>query len=147
MNDGRTRIDPENRYPSEGLLRVERHALGVLAHLPHAQVTRTRDAIEIAAGQERGLVVLVSPEAIEFRLPTVEWTMGAYGPAPSSRLWKRVRAEKVSDQGLGTLIQEASEARRLEFRDCKYCGTSFPPERRHGDVCHACAERHEGIVH
>ena len=88
MNDDRKRIDPDDRYPSEGLRMVERHALRVLQFLPQAKVERTQDAIQITEGDDKGFIVLVTPEAVEFRLPTVEWTCGAYGPARASRLWK-----------------------------------------------------------
>ena len=39
---------------------------------------------------EEGIVLLITPEAIELRLPTVEWTEGTHGPAPTSRLWRRI---------------------------------------------------------
>lgn len=148
MTGGRERIDPTNRYPAGGLLRVEALALMVLEYLPDAQLTRTRDAIQIEHGGEQGIVVLVTAEAVELRLPTVEWTCGAYGPAPSSRLWKRVRAEALFDGKLelGSLLTRARDARAREFRSCKYCRESVAIEHRHGNVCHGCAERYEGIV-
>ena len=59
----------------------------VLVVLPGAMLERTRDAIQFDWGGEQGIVLLVGPEALELRLPTVEWTKGAYGPARSSRLW------------------------------------------------------------
>lgn len=94
--DERQLIDPEERYPSEGLRRVEILALEILMLLPDASVERTRDAIQIESGGEKGIVVLVTPEAVELRLPTVEWTMGAYGPAGASTLWKRVELRRRS---------------------------------------------------
>jgi hypothetical protein len=38
------------------------------------------------------------------------------------------------------------DARRAEFRPCKYCGKSFPREHRTGNACHGCASKFEGIV-
>jgi hypothetical protein len=143
----RTSIDPENRYPSDGPREVEKHAFRILESLPDSRVERTRDSIQIETGGEAGIVILVTAEAIELRLPTIEWTKGAYGPAASSRLWRRVRTRDASDEKLEGLIQGALAARERQFRKCRFCGSRFPPERRHGSVCHGCAELHMGIVH
>lgn len=147
--DERQLIDPEGRYPSEGLRRVEILALEILMLLPDASVERTRDAIQIESGGEKGIVVLVTPEAVELRLPTVEWTMGAYGPAGASTLWKRVELRRRSRRvNWRKLLESALQERGQQFHLCRYCGEEFPPEYRYGDdVCHGCAERHLGIVH
>jgi hypothetical protein len=149
LTTDRWRIDPEHRYPADGLRRVEDLAMRVLDFMPDAQVERTRDAIQFEHGGERGVVVLVTAEAVEFRLPTLEWTHPHFA-TPSSRLWKRVRAEKLYDgqPALGELLERARAARARQFKKCKYCKELFPPEHRHsGNVCHGCAERHEGVVH
>ena len=146
--DERDRIDPDKRYPATGLRRVEENALRVLACFPGARLERTRDAIQIDFGDEdQGITVLVTAETIELRLPTVEWTCGAYGSAGSSRRWRRIRPEAVSDEQLREFVHKAREARRAEFKRCKYCGQSFPPEHRHGNACHGCAEGYERVVH
>jgi len=147
LDEDRSQIDPTGEYPAEGRRRVEENALRVLDCLPHALVRRTRDVIELDRGDERGIVVLVTAEAFEFRLPTTEWTMGAYGPAESSRLWRRVETDDLDDKGLAQLVKKALRARAAQFKGCRYCGKEFPPEHRHGRVCHGCAERHEGGVH
>jgi hypothetical protein len=149
MRDDRLRIDPGNQYPADGLRLVESLAIRVLDCLPNAEVSRTRDAIQIETGEEEGVVVLVTAEAVEMRLPRVEWTCGAYGPAPSSRLWKRVKAEKIHDGEIDLLdlLCKAQSARRREFRKCRYCKKLIPAEHRHGNVCHGCAERYMGCVH
>lgn len=85
----RFNLDPENKYPSSGPLYVERNANRVLALLPESTIERTRDCIQIDCGGEEGIVVLVTPEAIELKLPTIEW-VSSYWPATSSRSWKRV---------------------------------------------------------
>lgn len=147
MSD-RTQIDPGNRYPADGLLRVERLALRVLDHLPGAELERTRDVIQIDWGGEKGIVVVATPEAIELRLPTVEWTQGAYGPAASSRLWQRVRTDEMDNRSVQDLIDAALAARREAFHECRFCGRRFPPEHRFSeDVCHSCASKHFGVVY
>lgn len=150
MRDDTALIDPDGRYVSQhsGLRLVEERALDILAHLQAPAVTRTRDAIEISSGGEKGVVLLVTAEALELRLPTVEWTHGSHGPADASRLWRRVEWEDLQPGEYGDLIGAAMNARQMEFRQCKYCKREFPPEHRESDdVCHGCSERHEGVVH
>lgn len=147
MNDERRQVDPQGAFPSEGLREVERNALRVLRCMPGAGLSRTRDVIQAELWGEEGIVVLVTAEAFEIRLPTIEWTMGAYGPADASRLWKRVRADALSDGQLLDLIEAGLEARRAEFVACRFCGRLFPVEHRSGDACHDCASRHLGIVY
>jgi hypothetical protein len=119
--------------------------------VPGAEFTdRTRDVIQLGVPtgieEDDRIVILVTAEAFEIRLPTVEWTMGAYGPALTSKLWRRPRVS-VGLPAVADLIQGAIEVRWKQFRVCKYCGERFPPEHRHGNVCHGCAEKHQGIVH
>lgn len=134
--------------------RFEQHALAVLKQFPDATVERTRDAIQINVQDintqdGRGIVLLLTPGALELRLPTVEWTHGAYGPRASSKLWRRVVWDKVSTPTkLHSLCYEALRTRAAEFMRCRFCGQEFPPEHRHSDdVCHGCAERELQIVH
>jgi hypothetical protein len=148
MNEERSHIDPEGRYPSDGLRRVEKNALRVLDLLPGVIEGRTRDCIQINFGDEDGIVILVTAEAIEIRLPTVEWTMGSYGPAASSRLWKRVECCEIDDAELISLLNDALKQRKSEFKICRYCGRKFPPEHMHAsDVCQGCATKHLGVVY
>lgn len=147
MTNDRSLIDPEDRYPASGLRAVESQALRVLELLPGATVERTRDVIQIDWGGEAGIVVLVTREAVEVRLPGVEWTCGAYGPAVTSRLWKRSSLRKLSSERLRRLLAAAQEARLAEFEICRYCNRSTAPEHRiQDDICHGCAERHLGVV-
>src|SRR6187401_2737431 len=104
MFDDRSRIDPDGRYTAEGLTQVEARALEVHALLPDAVLERTRDVIQLDSGGERGIVVVVTPEALELRFPTIEWTQGSYGPALSSRLWKRVLWDKLEDGALVEIV-------------------------------------------
>ncbi len=148
LDADRNRIDPDRRYRAEGLRLLEQTALQVLDLLPGAHVERTRDVIQIEWGGDEGIVVLVTPEIIELRLPTVEWTRGAYGPAPSSRYLRRLRADSLNETRLREWVDKAKEVRRKEFRECKFCGERFPTEHlfdRH--TCHACASEHLGVVY
>jgi hypothetical protein len=146
----RLRIDPDARYGGEGLTRVESNALGLMRVLQVSRTERTRDAFELHLGDQeaRGVVLIVTAEALELRLPTVEWTRGAYGPASTSRLWKRVTwRDDLTPERVRQLVDAAIAKRRAEFKPCRYCGREVPPEHRLGKVCHGCAERHEGVVH
>ena len=147
MASERTRIDPDGRYGDQGLTRVEANALEVMDRVPVSEMQRTRDAVEVHVGGEVEIVVIVTAEALELRLPTVEWTKGAYGPVPASRLWKRVKWEDNTAERLVELVEAAMAKRRSEFKPCRFCHREFPPEHRHGSVCHGCAERHMGVVH
>lgn len=126
---------------------VEENARRILSLYPEAKVRRCRDVIEIEIEGERGIVVLVTPEAFEIRMPTTEWLGGVCDPAPSSRFWKRVSADKLTEDDLARLLDRALKARQREFKRCRYCGESVPPEHRiSDDVCHGCASRYEGVV-
>ena len=144
-------LDPNGTYASDGGRLVERNAARILEIYPLAHVERTRDAIQVdirtSHAPERGLTILVTPEAYEIRLPTIEWTAGAYGPAASTRYLKRVRAGCVTDEAIRILLEDAIGRRDSEFVPCRYCGQPTPPEHRHGRACHACAERRLGVVH
>jgi hypothetical protein len=145
--DNRRLVDPEGRYPADGLRTVEAHALRVIELLPGAQVERTRDVVQIERGGEAGVVVLVTREALELRMPCVEWTMGAYGPAPASRLWKRVEWEQLHGDALSSILAQVLSARVAEFNECRFCRAQCSPDRMlEADVCHACAEQHLGVV-
>lgn len=141
-------LDPDGKYPSEGLLRVERNAELLFRAQYWALLERTRDVIQLMEPGENGITVIVTREAYEFRLPTVEWTCPGRGPALSSRLWQRVEADAQTPQTLLEKIEAVREARIHETSTCRFCGRRFPPEHRHEeDVCHGCAERHLGIVY
>jgi hypothetical protein len=94
-------------------------------------------------------VVLVTREALELRLPTTEWTMGAYGPSAASKLWKRISWDELTgDRVLTDWVRKAKKARERQYRTCRYCSGSFPLEHMfRKDVCHGCASAHEGMVY
>lgn len=150
--DDRRRIDPHSRYPCVGFRNAEKLALRVLRLIPVKGVERTRDAIQIESyddltAENSGIIVLVTPEAIEIRLPTVEWTKGCHGPALSTCLWQRVDAEGLKDKHLGQLLHTAQQVRTGMFRPCRYCKQVLPPEERvRYNVCYRCGARHLSIV-
>lgn len=132
-----------------GATKVEVAAKRILDLLPGARMTRTRDVIQVDWRDDEGIVAVVTPEAIELRLPTVEWTHGTHGPSPSSRLWKRVMHSRLTEDGLRDLLEQAQLARHGEYATCRICGRRFPPEHTvEGEdvVCHGCAERDVGVV-
>jgi hypothetical protein len=128
---------------------AEKHAIAVLEVFGEANVTRTRDVIQIDIGGERGCTVLITSDAADIRLPTIEWTGGAYGPRESSRHWKRValRPMDAAYRRLIKIIQAARAARLAEYQNCCFCKGEFPPEHMTDDACHSCASAHRHIVY
>lgn len=143
----RNLIDPGGQYPADGLRRVEQRALEVAQARPGAVITRTRDVVQLEWGGEEGIVALVTAEALELRFPVVEWTGGSYGPAMSSRLWRRFQWDELPPSQLGVVLQQAQAARDAEYRECVYCHQRFTPDRMTGDACHGCASKHLGILY
>lgn len=146
-------LDPEGKYPSEGPRRVERHALAVYEAHPWTSIERTRDVFQLDS--RHGVVALVTAEALELRLETVEWTRGSYGPAKASRLWKRLPWNprwEADAAALQELIAEAVRKADEELEACGYCGKRLesalliPGHQIPGSICHGCATRHEGVV-
>ena len=113
---------------------------------PDAELTQTPEGIQVRLNSHEEIVVLVTPEAFEIRLPTIKWTGGTHGPVATTRFWRRVRSASVDVARLQAVIKEASEVRRSEFCLCRFCGESFPIESRLDDVCHGCASQHLGVV-
>ena len=126
---------------------MEYRAQHVVDHFPECEITRTTEVVQIRFDTMEGIVVLVSPEAFEIRLPTIEWTHGSHGPAAITRLWRRIEVAELDDSALRDAIEEAAEACRNEFSPCRFCGERVALEHRHGDACHGCVERHLGMVH
>jgi hypothetical protein len=143
-------IEPGQRYPVTELRLFEEYALQILEMLPGACAERTPDVIQINLGDfrdEKGIVVIVTPEAIELRLPTLEW-LGPHTPVESSKLWRRLKLNSSKKFDIAQLITSAQEAQSQTFGVCKFCSQKLPSGwmfRR--DVCQSCAEKHLGIVH
>ena len=159
----RTRIDPTHKYGDEhdGLLQVERRAVQVLEDLGEPPFERTRDAFEFtvhALGAREGtagvdsfpaLLLLVTSEALELRVPVVEWTRGAYAPILSSRLSRRTMWTTVGGApgAVASLVERAVARRRRALSTCRACGRRIPFPGWRGGECNVCAEESAGRVY
>lgn len=140
-------VDPEQRYHIERLTLAERHALAVLNLYPDGRLERTRDVIQIDIQGDKGCILVLTAEAIEVRLPTTEWTGGAYGPRRSSIYKRRVSFNRSTYAELPALIAQALAEREAQFKECVYCKGVFPPEHLTGDACHGCSTEHLHLVY
>jgi hypothetical protein len=143
-------IELGERYPVTELRTFEEHALQILEMLPGAHAERTPDVIQINFGDfrdEKGIVVILTPEAIELRLPTIEW-LGSHTSVRSSKLWKRIDLHNSRNLDMAQLIASAQEAQAQTFGICKFCSQKLPSGwMSQQDVCQSCAEKHLGIVY
>ena len=148
MNSGVSHHLPDLLGPNEAFRGFERLARRVLDLVPVGWHARTRDVVEIAYDWEgETYVVLVTPEAVELRLPSVDWVT-PYTPVKSSTLWKRVALSKVDESALPALIAAARDAYAKKLRTCRYCKEKFPPHHMTDDrTCHGCASKHERVVY
>jgi hypothetical protein len=130
-----------------GPFQTDSHALELLQLLPGAELTRTRDVIQLDEPDRRGIVALVTPEALELRMPTIEW-QGPHTPVLGSKLWRRVEWRTLKKGDLARLVAAARRARARQFRRCTHCGELFEPGHMHdAHTCQGCAERYLGVVH
>jgi hypothetical protein len=141
-------LDPDGRYPVFDPRLVDRVAMRVHHLLPTAEVARTRDVYEFI---DEHVVVLVTPDVVEARLPTVKWA-GPHSPVPCSLPAKRMKLSRAeSGEALEALIADVRTRRQQEIRPCDVCGRPTEPEHAHRMfgkyVCHGCAEREFHIVH
>jgi hypothetical protein len=118
----------------------------LLQMFPDAIPARTRDCIQIDYLGERGVVILLTPEAVEVRLPTTDWTQGSHGPVASSSLKTRHSVHDDDESDIVASIYEAVSERQAQFKVCPYCHKEFPPEHMAAGACHGCADKHLGIV-
>lgn len=103
--------------------------------------------VQITEPGERGLSIFIRPDTIEISFTVIVWS-GPHNLIPSTRLWRRIDREGLTDDGVRKLLAKARKARAAEFRTCRYCRKEYPPEHRHShNVCHGCAEKYQGIVH
>lgn len=139
-----------DEVPPLGNLPFERLASQLLQHLLKVKVERTSDAIQLTTGDfrdESGLVILLSPDAIEFRLPVLIW-LEPHEPANTSKLWRRLALNELSETQLPELIAAARLQQQQNFGDCKYCGERNPSGWMFSsDICESCAESKLGIIH
>lgn len=139
-----------NEPPHFGNLLFEQLAAQIWQLLPEAKVERTSDVIQLTTGDfrdESGLVILLSPDAIEFRLPALVW-LGPHEPASTSQLWQRLALTELTEAQLPELIAAAQVQQQQTFGDCKYCGAHKPEGWMHrSDICESCAASELGIIH
>jgi len=147
--DDRSKIDPAERYPAEGFREFERLALEILDIRTDSVLERTRDAIEIRLPDSRDrdwtLVVLLTPDSVDFRFPQIDWTMGAYGPALSSTSWRRMSLQECT-RPMDVYLAEHKESFENTLQECRHCEKRFLPSRMACESCQGCAERFEGVV-
>jgi hypothetical protein len=154
-------LDPQGRYPSEGLTRVEQRCLAVLdavgdTGLHEHALTRTRDVFQLDVPVDGHddldfLSLVVTEEALEVRLPAIEWTTGYAGPTVVTHLWRRERFSRLRGPALARLLRQAVEALRAGFVRCPRCQARCGPgqttEMDGEAVCHGCASRFYGVVY
>ena len=134
-----------NRHTEEGGRRVDFHLSQVLEIVEVFEIERTRDVIQVNCDGEDGIVLLLTPEALEIRFGLTEWS--GQRPRRSSLLSKRVEWRELEGPRLWELILGAIEARRADFYKCAYCGDDFRLEYMTEGACHGCAQTHRGIVY
>ena len=145
-------IEPGQRYPVTELRKFEEYALQILEMLPGARAERTPDVIQINLGDfsdEKGIVVILTPDTIELRLPTLQW-LGPHTSVASSKLWKRINLDDSQniDIDIPQLIASAQKAQAQTFGVCKFCSQKQPAGWMfRQDVCDSCAEKCLGIIH
>lgn len=98
-----------DKLSSFGDLEFEQFTHQVWRLLIKAKVERTSEVIQLATGDfqdELGLIILISPDAMELRLPTLDWS-GPHTPVNTSRLWQRLALDELKESQLSQLIVEA----------------------------------------
>jgi hypothetical protein len=128
---------------TEGGRRVEHNAEPFVQARPDARIERTRDLIVLNLPTPRPgnedvdeLTLVVSPEGVELRLPQTEWTMGAYGPAQSSKFLRRYTMAQVQRIATAEILGTLAALYRKNLKKCRMCGARFLAIGK----CHACAE-------
>ena len=146
-----SRIDPDGKYLEDRPRVFELVAAHLLDHrLPLASLERTRDCIQLTEPDDPGVVVVLTPVALEIHLPTLEWE-DPHTPRNSIALYRRIPLGELDPDELPDLLNQARDARLAQFSPCHFCRKSTPPEHAHEMegvyACHACCEREFGIVH
>jgi len=106
--------------------------------------------LRLFAGDPEEVIVTITAGAVEVAIFDLRWD-GPHTPVVHPKLlgvlyWGHFSPSQFEEM-LTALVQTACQFRQAEFTKCRYCDRVLGPEHMHGDVCHGCAERHEGVVH
>jgi hypothetical protein len=66
------RTEPGHDSTVAGIGNIEVQAGRILELLPEAKFVKVQDAVQVEYGGEKGIVLIVTAEGLELRLPTVE---------------------------------------------------------------------------
>lgn len=171
-------LDPTRSFGSDGPRAVERRTIEVLgvldgrapasdlgdldafaalrAFAPH--LARTRDLVQFdyayaADGDDLDFIsFVISPDHLEIRLPSIEWTLGYAGPAIATNFWRRQPFKRRGSRALANFIAAGIGAQRARFIVCVHCGERTGPGHQIGlegqaPMCHGCASAHHGVVY
>jgi len=109
-----------------------------------------------------GEVVLVGgePGEVIVQIDRNEVIVSVYGARWDSPYTMVLRPKRLASLGwmqlpaatiktiLPELIGAATKLRRAQYRNCKMCNETNPPEWMHGDdICQSCATAHCGVVY
>jgi hypothetical protein len=126
-------------------LEMRQLAESLPGRFPGAAIAQGDQCLEIEIADAE-VTVVITREEIDLRLQTVRWD-GPHNPVAETRRWKKVRLAGKTTEELAVLVTAAAEARRKQYRVCRYCARSVPPEHSFSkNVCQSCAERHLGVV-
>ena len=112
---------------------------------PAAENVEVDDRPALAINGEKGIIVVAGDASIDIHLPTIRWVTPGM-PEASCHPWRSVPLAEVNLDVLASLVMRGLRARAAQYRRCRYCHETFPPEHRNGTICHSCAERHLGVV-
>ncbi len=111
------------------------------------------EGVLLTAGDPGLVAVRLSDRGLAVSVFGVRWD-GPHTPMRDDRelcalSWEEMPAELPEQVvAVHSLIQAAMVIRRSQFRVCRFCRESTPPEWQHAtDVCQGCAERRLGVVH
>jgi hypothetical protein len=137
--------------------RVARLAGQLALCIPGAIVKYDPDVVQVTAPEiawpealeDYGVAFVVTPNHFEICLPSIKW-LGPCDSIPTIIPWKRLELTTIDENdliSLSKLVDRGRKARRRQFKPCRFCQQRFPPEHRHDDVCHGCAESYPGVAH
>ena len=140
---------PGGRRDIDDLARRSVEMLRSLHLSPSVIIERAIRVRRTIDGAEVEVTIVLTPEAVEVRLPAGYWN----GPAElvrCNRPWKRLSWEEIEagdgfESTICSLVEEGLAERAAEYFTCRYCGESIPPEHGDGDACYGCRSKYEGV--